>query len=314
MNAIRINGIRVGHQMFHLRQYPETLEFEPASLLYQVLAGKGINLPCLGVEHNTLGHALSCCFEEGFSLNDNDPVPVCMVSVYPHGSQPEILGALFSLFGKHEIPFFHMVSSTAMISFVIAQNDKKRVLAILEKNFDLPPTHTPYEPGFHEETAAFVKKRYQETRAYFREKKIKTYGFSLEQGLILTGNRCALAELKQAGKEIGNTGAKFYFATAFGHIDENEVSFYHLLKPDEGSTCDLTVKSAGICETVDMISFHGPHFGDRFGIFNAAALCLQEDGIDFLLAGCTGASITLVVPKGRGEQAIISLEKGFEKP
>jgi len=313
MSAIRINGIRVGHQMFHLRQYQDNPGSEQASLLYQTLAGKGINLPCLGVECNSYGHALSCCFEEDLPLNqgNRDPHPVCMVSVYPHGSKSEILGYLLSLFGRHSIHFFHMVSSTAMISFVIAQEDKAGVLALLEQTFDLPPTHTPYEPGFHEETAAFVKKRYQETRAYFQEQKIKTYGFSLESELELTWARCRIDRLDLVGQVIGALDTKFYFTSALGH--ERDISLYWMTREEDGKTPfaqDLDL----IREKADLISFHGPHFGDRFGIFNAAAACLENAGLNFILAGCTGASISLVLPAGQGNLALPALEKGFEAP
>lgn len=185
MSAIRINGIRVGHQMFHLGQTLDMADFQPRESLYRTLAGEGINLPCLGVERTSLGRSVSCCVEQAPAV---DPVPVCMVSVYPHGSKSQILGCLFSLLGRNSVDFFHMVSSNAMISFIIAQQDKARLLGLLEQAFDLPPTHTPYEPGFHEETAAFVKKRYQETRAYFRETKIKTYGLDLTEKLVLRGS------------------------------------------------------------------------------------------------------------------------------
>ncbi len=314
MSAIRINGIRVGHQMFHLRQYPDLPDSESVSLLYQALAGKGINLPCLGVEHNRYGHALSCCLEESLPLNSggDDPRPVCMVSVYPHGAKTEILGYLLSLLGSKGIHFFLMVSSNAMISFVIAQEDKAGVLALLEHTFDLPPTHTPYEPGFHEETAAFVKKRYQETRAYFQEQKIKTYGFALETGLELTSARCSMDRLDLVGQTIGALDTKFYFACALGH--EGDMTLYWLTREQVNKKACLVTGQDLIREKADLVSFHGPHFGDRFGIFNTAAACLEEAGLNWVLAGCTGASISLVLPAGQGEAALPALEKGFEAP
>ena len=314
MSAIRINGIRVGHEMFHLRQYLDPPDSEPASLLYQTLAGKGINLPCLGVECNSYGYTMSCCLEDNLSLNqgEDDPRAVCMVSVYPHGSKTEILGYLLSLFARKEIYFYHMVSSNAMISFVIAQEDKAGLLALLEGTFDLPPTHTPYEPGFHEETAAFVKKRYQETRAYFQEKKIKTYGFDVEPELELTLIRCRLDQLDLAGQCIGALDTKFYFSTAFGH--ERDISLYWLTRDEDNKENPFTKDIDYIREKADLVSFHGPHFGDRFGIFNAAAACLEAAGLNLILAGCTGASISLILPAGQGSAALPALEKGFEAP
>jgi len=312
MSAIRINGIRVGHQMFHLRQYPDLKDSGSASLLYQTLAVKGINSPCLGVEQSQFGHSLSCCLEDDLSLSLAAPHPVCMISVYPHGSKSETLGYLLSLFGQHKIDFFHMVSSNAMISFVIAEEDKTGVLAMLELTFDLPSTHTPYEPRFHEETAAFVKKRYQETRAYFQELKIKTYGFALEQNLDLSAVHCGLDRLEQVGQGIGALDTKFYFTTALGH--GKDVCLYWVTQ-DGGYKRRSDLDGVDfVRERVDLVSFHGPHFGDRFGIFNAAAACLGDAGLEFLLAGCTGASISLVLPAGQGGVTLTALEKGFETP
>ncbi len=252
--------------------------------------------------------------------------PVCMVSVYPHGSKSATLGYLLALFGKQNILFLHMISSNAMISFVIEQRDKDRVLTMLEKTFDLPPTHTPYEPSFHEETAEFVKKRYQETKAYFREKKIKTYGFSLESDLTLLGLSCSFEDLEAAGNAIHDMDAKFYFSSAVVHdvsapvhevsapVHERTCHLYCLTKLDAGDISDRFTGLDPHIETVDLVTFHGPHFGDRFGIFNSAVACLELAGLTLVLAGCTGASVSLVLPSGQGAKALPALEKGFETP
>lgn len=313
MSAIKINGIRVGHQMYHLRQYPENKDSQQTAVLYQSLAKDEINLPCLGLERTALGYTVSCCLE-GEVPEGQVSRPVCMISVYPHGSKLATLGFLLSLFGQHKIQFLYMVSSNAMVTFVVDQEDKAAVLSMLETTFDLPPTHTPYEPGFHEETAAFVKKRYQETRAYFQEERIKTYGFALEKELPMTGIRCKAEQLEKVGKQIGELGTSFYFALAFGHEDSDTFDFYGLTDKDCASQEINFSGLESFRKQVDLVSFHGPHFGDRFGIFNAAATCLDNAGLDLQLAGCTGASVGLVLPAGSGTPAIPALEKGFEKP
>ncbi len=332
MSAIRINGIRVGHQMFHLRQYPDLKESGSTPLLFAPLARDKINLPCLGLEALGFGHAISCCLE-GDVPQGYPEQPVCMISVYPHGSKSATLGYLLALFGKQNIHFLHMVSSNAMISFVIEQKDKNQVLTMLETTFDLPPTHTPYEPSFHEETAEFVKKRYQETKAYFREKKIKTYGFSLESDLTLLGLSCFFEDLEAAGNQIHDMDAKFYFSSVVVHevsalvhdasapvhevsapVHEKKCHLYCLTKLDEGDISDRFAGMDPILSTVDLVTFHGPHFGDRFGIFNSASACLELAGLTLVLAGCTGASVSLVLPSGQGAKALPALEKGFETP
>jgi hypothetical protein len=297
--------------MFHLRQYPDPPGSGTTPLLFAPLARDKINLPCLGLEDCGFGLSVSCCLEgelpQGFPEQ-----PVCMISVYPHGSKSATLGYLLALFGKSNIRFLHMVSSNAMISFVIKQGDKDRVLAMLEDTFDLPPTHTPYEPSFHEETAAFVKKRYQETRAYFREKKIKTYGFSLEPDLTLLGLSSAFEGLEAAGSAIRDMDETFYFSSALCH--DRNCHLYSLTRKDAGETAELFAGMDHRLDTVDLVTFHGPHFGDRFGIFSSAVACLELAGLKLILAGCTGASVSVVLPRGQGAKALPALEKGFETP
>ena len=312
MSAIRINGIRVGHQMSVLRQYPDHWDANAETPLFRTLAGAGVNMPCLGLEQQLLGSTLSCCVEGDLSFGSGlaPPEAGSMVSVYPHGSKTATLGCLLSLFGRQSIPFLHMVSSNAMISFVVAEENRARALAALESTFDLPPTHTPYEPKFAEETAAFVKKRYQETRAYFQEKRIKTYGFSLETGLTLTALTARVTQIDRLGLAFTGLDSKFYFTAAF--MTGGDCHAYCLCSGTPAADGDLAGKGHG--DAVDLITFHGPHFGDRFGIFNQAAACLALADIPLILAGCTGASVSLVVPGGLGASTLPALEKGFETP
>lgn len=312
MNAIRINGIRVGHQMYYLRQYPGPPDAGPDPALFPTLARAGINLPCLGLENDLLGSTRACCFEGELPPDSGlgHARSAAIISVYPHGSKTETLGFILSLFGKESIPFFNMVSSNAMISFMVDEADRSGVLSALESTFDLPPTHTPYEPGFQEETAAFVKKRYHETRAYFQEKRIKTYGFSLETGLTLTALAASPSQLDAMGTAIAGMDKKFYFSAAFA--DSETMRLYCLTRGEPAAAQNRTGNCHGAA--MDLITFHGPHFGDRFGIFNQAAACLEMADIPLRLAGCTGASVSLVVPQGNGEAALPALERGFETP
>ena len=313
MNAIRINGIRVGHQMYHLRQHPNHPDVAPDFPLYLTLTGAKVNMPCLGLERSGSVLTLSCCIEEALppETGRGSPLqPAAMVSVYPHGCQTATLGFLVSLFGEKAIPFFHMVSSNAMITMVMDEAYRSMALATLESTFDLPPTHTPYEPGFHEETAAFVKRRYQETRAYFQERRIKTYGLSLKSGLMLTALEVPKDQFSRAGCAIAAMDGKFCFSLILGDGQGYRVFCLTAATLADGGQ----LEAQGHGGVVDLITFHGPHFGDRFGIFNQAAACLDMADIPIILAGCTGASVSLVVPRDLGRTAVLALERGFETP
>jgi hypothetical protein len=311
MSAIRINGIRVGHQVYHLRQHPARLGAASDPPLYRTLTGAKMNMPCLGLEGFWSKTRFSCCIEGPLPPELGHPLrPAAMVSVFPHGCEPATLGCVLSLFGEKKIPFFYMASSNAMISFVMADAHLEKALAVLESSFDLPPTHTPYAPGFHEETAAFVQRRYQETRAYYHEQRVKTYGFCLETGLTLTALEASPQVLGPAGRIIAGIDKRFYFSLVLW--DGQDYRMFCLTPGPLADAGTFSARDHG--RTVDLVTFHGPHFGDRFGIFNQAAACLDLAHIPMILAGCTGASISLVVDRDQGRAAILALERGFETP
>jgi len=302
--------------------------------LYQILAKNKTNIVCMGLLEDAAGTSVFCCHDiesgikpevkqgvnctEGSSHHDMEQhhfSNVCMVSVYPHRSSLNTLGILIQMFGKNRIMFQQMISSNAMITFVIHRSDQKRVVSLLEHEFDLPPTHTPFQQNYNDETAAFVKQRYPETSATYVEEKIKTYGIQMNSGLVMHEiffNPSEHEHLEMCGKGFQNSagpGGKFYFTAAM------------TLSNDLGRLFCLTDSAAGrfdpkmdICRSVDLISFHGPHFGDRFGIFDTAMDCLNNASIKVLLAGCTGASICMVLPEKFGEKAIAALARGFETP
>ena len=346
LKQISINGIRLSPEMLQVRQYSSPGNSGYRAPIYQALAEDKINIACLGFENRASGASILCCIDkklykeaiekysdEKHSDQDNSKTlgyenisRVCSISVYPHHSSLNTLGFLLQLFGQNKIRFQHLVSSNAMISFVIEMSDQKMVLDLLEQEFNLPPTHTPFQQDFHDQTCEFVKKRYYETRATYIEQKIKTYGIGMEPCLDLLEISCTPDQLKNCGKGIRSLekrGKKFYFTCATTHPgDENICRLFCLMTPLSSLDRQSFLlefkadKGLDICGFVpaDLISFHGPHFGDRFGIFNTAMACFQTEAIPILLAGCTGASICIVLPVSRGEKAISALVKGFDTP
>ncbi len=65
---------------------------------------------------------------------------------------------------------------------------------------------------------------------------------------------------------------------------------------------------------VELLSLHGPHFQDRYGIANAAYTLLDEHNLQLLSSSCTGTSLNLVFPENSGEKAGKCLEKTFVVP
>ena len=343
---IRINGIRLGSRLNQVIQTSVDGEASPLiSPLYKLLAQDRINIVSLGLRTDPSGTSMFCCHDlpsgckfdfkpdikKKVASGSKEPQScivsnVCTVSVYPHNASLNTLGLLIGLFGKYGVSFQQMVSSHAMISFIINRSDQERVLAFLEQEFDLPPTHIPFGQ-FENENAEFVKKRYPETRATYVEQRIKTYGIKLDAGLEMVEISFNPKDQKYLGfcgnglQQLAKSGKKFYF-TASMTKSHDMAHLYCLTEPlafqekQYFPSRDKVTKGLTVCPSVsvDLISFHGPHFGDRFGIFNTAMACLNAAAIPVLLAGCTGASIFMALPDSLGQKALPALAEGFENP
>jgi len=65
---------------------------------------------------------------------------------------------------------------------------------------------------------------------------------------------------------------------------------------------------------VELVYFHGPHFGDRYGIADTALGTLRRKGLPILAAGCTGASVYIAVPEQRSAEIKQILSDVFDTP
>ena len=76
---------------------------------------------------------------------------------------------------------------------------------------------------------------------------------------------------------------------------------------------DLT-RSFIIDFPVEMLNFHGPHFGDRYGIADMAGRALQKNGNRYILMGCSAASVHILFIKNAADKAKAALASVFETP
>lgn len=234
---------------------------------------------------------------------------VSIISIYPHNYNLRLLGHLLSLLGRQKLLFRHMACSNAMLTFVVDQEKCEGFLEMLSISFDLPESHVPFEQGENDELTQFLKKKYPETRATYVEEKIKTYGIALVTDLNLGSYLFSfdqLAKIRQEIPSMEDKENKFFYTAAYMN-SQKKICFFI-----------LTGKSLGIdahktC-TAELLSFHGPHFGDRHSIISRALNCLSQKSIPVLQADCTGASIGIVLPQGKGEAAKQALVDVFEIP
>ncbi len=283
----------------------------------QALSLQRINMVCAGLHRQKTHYYFSGCLESRYqevaarlAADDSDisfPGFVTQVSVYPHRNRFQVPGILVEMLGSAGVPFHHLVSSPAVVSVIVDACFQDRMITLLENTFDLPCSHTPYIQEIDQDISALLKK-YPETRSTYEEEKIKTYGIQVIQKkhlLYMHGGVDQLIQTMQT-RMPPMTSEEIFHLVSVVQVSGPVYDACFVVEPD-------SIKD-GDDVSVDLITFHGPHFGDRYRILQTALNCLDEDRIPFLVAACAGASISLVVPSGRGIAAQSALEKGFEAP
>ncbi len=316
MEPVKINGIRLNKNYIQVTQKDIDQQDLTCLSLYQVMESNRINMVFMAL--NTMG---SKSFVSGTIgpkhfgqiIHQNESWEynrsVCTLSIFPHNHSLQLLGLLLLHLGGLRLSFRHMVSSNAMLTFVVDQENCDAFIDMLSANFDLPQSHVPFEQKENDELTQFLKKKYPETRASYVEKKIKTYGIALVPDLNLSSYLFSFDQLAGFGQKIRS-------------IEDKDLSFFHtsihMASPEQIHLYLLTENklslAGGKTRFADLLSFHGPHFGDRHSIVSRALSCLAKESIPVLQTDCTGASISIVLPQGKGKVAKLSLIDVFESP
>jgi aspartokinase len=158
------------------------------------------------------------------------------------------------------------------------------------------------------------------TAAYW-EPQIKTYGFRKNTGLLLVGMKVRTDLMDCLGQELihlGNLGIRFLLL--FTQVSEGELLTLYVLiqRESENELTEHVRQSASVgievVSPVDMISFQGPHFGERFGILDAAFQALSSKQIKVIASVCSMSCVYLVLEAGQAERAASALSEGFDVP
>ncbi|MGA8181556.1 MAG: hypothetical protein WB792_15960 [Desulfobacterales bacterium] len=164
-----------------------------------------------------------------------------------------------------------------------------------------------------------------ETIAVYWEPKPKTYGFKEIIDLSLLDIEIRPGKMAQWGlwlMELADLGVGFHLISAKYSTHQN-LRLYILLeklwadgvlsyidkKIDRDSEKDFHLNYP-----VELISFQGPHFGDRYGIADTAIKALDEQGVPVLITVCSGAAVYIVFPEKKLQEARHLLLEVFEVP
>lgn len=152
-----------------------------------------------------------------------------------------------------------------------------------------------------------------ETIAVYWEPVIRTYGFQVRTGLTLVCWEPASSSVWGfPGHDASLVpGAELLMAvalpTACGGLRLGLVFSGRLPEAVSGL-------KGRVQRPVELLYFQGPHFGDRYGIAAAALGALHRAAVPVIAAGCTGASIYIVLDPGRADEAVASLSDAFRVP
>jgi aspartokinase len=164
-----------------------------------------------------------------------------------------------------------------------------------------------------------------ETIAVYWEPKPKTYGFKEVVDLSLMNIEIKPGEMGQWGlwfMELADLDVGFHLILG-KYSTHRKLRLYILLETFGAdsilSHIDKRIdpeseKHFHLTSPVELISFQGPHFGDRYGIAHSAVKALDDQGVPILIAACSGAAVYIVLPGKKLQEARPLLTEAFEVP
>ena len=164
-----------------------------------------------------------------------------------------------------------------------------------------------------------------ETIAVYWEPKPKTYGFKEVIDLSLLNIEIRPGKMHQWGlwlMELADLNIGFHLILA-KYSTRQKFRLYILLEKFVAdkvlSHIDKRIdpeseKYFHLTSPVELISFQGPHFGDRYGIADSAFKALDGQGVPVLITVCSGAAVYIVLPENKLHEARSLLLEAFVVP
>ena len=164
-----------------------------------------------------------------------------------------------------------------------------------------------------------------ETIAVYWEPKPKIYGFKEVSDLSLMNIEIKPGEMSHWGlwlMELADLDIGFHLILA-KYSTRQRLRLYILLEKfwadrvlfHINKKIDLESEQYfHLTSPVELISFQGPHFGDRYGIAHSAFKALDDQKVPIILAACSGAAVYIVLPEKMLQGARALLTEAFEVP
>lgn len=313
-----------------LYQEADTSVNQESVYLYRKLAADRINIVFLSLDFLRNPRQITCMVEPGAAPatagQDHDQGAAGLVSLFPHRFDPAVIAVVFTALGQRQIPWHSMASSGSMLTVVTDFAVRHKAAEALSEYVQLPSGHGPLRVQQDYDDIARRLKSAPETVAQYVEARIRTYGIAVKTGLKLCRIDFYSHEQILLGRALEGLAAD---KAGFAYICANRAAdgqghLAVVLDPGQppADAPDLAAHlTPAFCssrleirENVEMLCFHGPHFGDRYGIADKALTCLINAGIPVWLAGCVGATVSIIVPPGMAEPGVEALSTTFDRP
>ena len=244
---------------------------------------------------------------------------VTILSIFPHDQKPQVTGSLLYFLGKEGIRPQGLASSPSAMTVLISAMDMEKVIDGLFEAFDFSAYRSPFD--WH---AAYRGKEqvFKEIICSYEEQVIKIYGIACQPDLDFWHVPLPFSQLSHLGEAllslheqgvrlpflVGQSGPEMSLLIGFCLAGEHRETALQALSHY------LPAASLFRDDSVTMVSLHGPHFGDRYGIVHALTASLQQAEVQALAVSCAVSSISAVIRSSDLERALQAVEKVFEVP
>ncbi|MFO7986218.1 MAG: hypothetical protein R6U38_10145 [Desulfatiglandaceae bacterium] len=308
---------------------PADDETLPARLC-RTLAGEGVNLAFLTVGGS--GHPPGANFvvdvqdvpkvrevlDREFDIQNAAMGEAAVFSLFPHKSDPLVMGSLLEAFGQKGIHPLALANSHSAISVVVDRESCEAGVSALFSRFNFSAYRTPADWKLAQKGKETL---YREVVASYQEKRPKVYALELYESQELWDVRFTagrMTRMETAFKTIGESGRFLTFLIS-SPVSRDVYHFVFCLPatdPHPGDTTENVLKEDIWARRapVTVFSMNGPHFGDRYGIVRDLLEALNGARVNLLGLSCSIASISGVLLAGQVDGAVAAIKGCFEVP
>jgi hypothetical protein len=340
MEKIPLAGVKLSGELLQVNMSGFSSASDAKLELSRLLSANRVNMPFLsGVCLEDRSQATGCVSveDEGRAreliranpkLRDRAEFfpSVGLISLFPHQSSLKTLGlALFAL-GAAGLPLYGMGSSLSALTLITPYAHLGDAIAALGEHLDVPRENDPVEADLKEAAVSEPLRAHpMQTIAVYWEPRIKTYGFQSSTDMSLIELEFPVQHIPSIGLilyELGRVPIGFHLVAAQASGDEICKIYLLIRRHSESQTLERVRTAEGgkrihgalVASPLELLHFQGPHYGDRYGIAEAAFKALAFGSVPVLLAACSQSCVCLVLPETRAREAERCLGDVFEVP